>query len=74
VEFLTVVADPVWMVGKREVPIPALQAGMVLAADIVTSSGAKLLPQGTTLTEGMVERILGRHSQDPVITRAYVFA
>ena len=74
VEFLTVVADPVWMVGKREVAIPALQAGMVLAADIVTSSGAKLLPQGTTLTEGMVERILGRHSQDPVITRAYVFA
>jgi putative two-component system response regulator len=74
IEFLTAVADPAWMVGKREVAIPALQAGMVLAADIVTSSGAKLLPEGTTLTAGMVERILGRHSQDPVITRAYVFA
>jgi putative two-component system response regulator len=74
IEFLTAVADPAWMVGKREVAIPALQPGMVLAADIVTSSGAKLLPEGTTLTAGMVERILGRHSQDPVITRAYIFA
>jgi response regulator RpfG family c-di-GMP phosphodiesterase len=73
-EFLTAVADPAWMIGKKEVTINALQPGMKLAADIVTSNGAKLLPAGTILTDVMVERILGRHSQDPIITRAYVFA
>ncbi len=73
-EFLTAVADPAWMVGKKEVVINALQPGMKLAADIVTSNGAKLLPEGTVLTDVMVERILGRHSQDPIITRAYVYA
>lgn len=74
VEFLTTVVDPAWMVGKKEVMINALQPGMKLAADIVTSNGAKLLPAGTVLTEVIVERILGRHSQDPIITRAYVYA
>ncbi|MBK7258358.1 MAG: response regulator [Ignavibacteriae bacterium] len=73
-EFLTAVADPAWMVGKKEVMVNALQPGMKLAADIVTSNGAKLLPEGTILNEVMVERILGRHSQDPIITRAYVYA
>jgi response regulator RpfG family c-di-GMP phosphodiesterase len=73
-EFLTTVVDPAWMVGKKEVVINALQPGMKLAADIVTSNGAKLLPEGTVLTDVMVERILGRHSQDPIITRAYVYA
>lgn len=74
VEFLTTVVDPAWMVGKKEVMINALQPGMKLAADIVTSNGAKLLPAGTVLSDVMVERILGRHSQDPIITRAYVYA
>jgi response regulator RpfG family c-di-GMP phosphodiesterase len=73
-EFLTAVVDPNWMVGKKELRLSDLQPGMRLAADIMTSNGAKLLPEGTTLTEGMVERILGRHSQDPVITRAYIYA
>ena len=73
-EFLTAVADPAWMVGKKEVMVNALQPGMKLAADIVTSNGAKLLPEGTVLSDVMVERILGRHSQDPIITRAYVYA
>ncbi|CAG0981576.1 hypothetical protein GPROT1_02327, partial [Gammaproteobacteria bacterium] len=41
-EFLTAVVDPAWMVGKKEVMINALQPGMKLAADIVTSNGAKL--------------------------------
>jgi hypothetical protein len=71
-EYLMAVADPDWIQGKREVPVQSLEAGMVLAADLVTSGGIKLLPADTALTSGMIERILSRHGVDPIITRAYI--
>ena len=71
-EYLMAVADPDWIQGKREVPVQSLEAGMVLAADLVTSGGIKLLPADTALTSGMIDRILSRHSVDPIITRAYI--
>ncbi len=45
---------------------------MVLATELVTSGGIKLLPADTVLTTGMIDRILSRHNVDPIITRAYV--
>ncbi len=72
IEYLQAVADTAWMEGKEEVPVQLLAEGMVLAADLVTSGGLKLLPSGTTLTQGMIQRIISRHAVDPIITRAYV--
>jgi hypothetical protein len=54
------------------VPVSELAPGMVLAEDLCTSSGIKLLSRGSTLTRGCVEIINQRHQIDPVIAGAWV--
>lgn len=47
-------------------PVPDLQVGMVLAEDLYTDSGMKLLSRGTVLAASALEVILRRHSQEPM--------
>ena len=47
-------------------PIPELQAGMVLAEDLYTDSGMKLLSRSTVLSAAALEVILRRHAQEPM--------
>ena len=53
-------------------PVNELVAGMVLAEDLCTSSGMKLLARGHTITPGCLDVILQRHQADPVIAGAWV--
>jgi response regulator RpfG family c-di-GMP phosphodiesterase len=55
------------------VPVPALRTGMVLAEDLYTDSGLKLLARGTTLTPAALETILRRHQMEPILHGAAVF-
>ena len=57
---------------RLRVPIAKLQEGMVLAADLLTSSGVKLLARGACLTRGTIDVILKRHQIDPIIYGAWV--
>ncbi len=57
---------------KVAVPIGQLTEGMVLAEDLCTGSGVKLLTRGTTLTSGYLDVILHRHQTDPIISRAWI--
>lgn len=59
--------------GKRAlVPIPELRVGMVLADDLFTDSGLKLLARETRITQSTLELILRRHQTEPIVSGATV--
>jgi response regulator RpfG family c-di-GMP phosphodiesterase len=49
-----------------------LQEGMKLSKEIVTNSGIKLVPKGSTLTQSTIEKIQRISSSDPIIGRIYI--
>ncbi len=59
--------------GRRVVvPVPQLKAGMVLAEDLCTDSGLKLLARNTRLTLPTLEVILRRHAAEPLANGATI--
>ncbi len=54
------------------IQICGLAEGMVLAEDLVTDSGVKLLSRGTTVTGPALKAILNRHGSDPVLRGAVI--
>ncbi|HWP03190.1 MAG TPA: HD domain-containing phosphohydrolase [Gemmatimonadaceae bacterium] len=58
--------------GRRHVGISELREGMVLAEDLRTGSGVKLLARGAVLSRGHLEIILQRHLVDPIIEGAWI--
>jgi hypothetical protein len=71
-EYFQVVEDPFWLPGKRQVSILELQAGMVLAHDLTTGTGVKLLSREAVVTIGQIERILAHHQVDPIVNSVYI--
>ncbi|HUK64271.1 MAG TPA: hypothetical protein VLV15_13085, partial [Dongiaceae bacterium] len=49
-----------------------LSPGMVLAEDLYTDSGFKLLTRGTVLTQGSLETLMRRHRVEPLHAVAVV--
>lgn len=58
---------------KQRVKLDELQPGMVIAEDIYSSSGLKLLPKGITLQERILQVITERNRRDPIIGAIYIF-
>ncbi len=59
--------------GRRVVlPVPELKPGMVLAEDLCTNSGIKLLSRHTRLTNETLDVILRRHAAEPLAQGAAV--
>jgi response regulator RpfG family c-di-GMP phosphodiesterase len=59
--------------GKRvAVPVPELRVGMVLAEDLCTDSGLKLLARNTRITLETLEVIRRRHAAEPLANGATV--
>ena len=54
------------------VPVPELQVGMILAEDLVTDSGLKLLARETRLTQTTLDLIQRRHQMEPILGGATV--
>jgi putative two-component system response regulator len=73
VEYLQVRESPSWREGKRQVSVEHLAKGMVLAIDLCTGSGMKLLPRDSTLTDSNIHRIQTLHETDPIINEIYVY-
>ncbi len=71
-EYVRVIEDPSWLDGKRQVSILELEQGMVLAHDIVTGNGTKLLTKDSILSANAIERIQNHHHFDPVVNCIYV--
>ncbi len=72
-EFLQVTREPSWLEGKEEISIFDLREGMVIASDISTGSGTKLLPKETKITQPFIARILAQHHFDPIINSIYIY-
>ncbi len=57
---------------RRVLPVTDLQVGMVLAEDLLTPSGLKLLARDTRITQPTLDVILRRHSLEPILQGAVV--
>ena len=57
---------------STRLPISALEEGMVLAEDLCTDTGLKLLARGTRITASALEIIRRRHSAAPILDGAAV--
>lgn len=73
-EFVRVHADSTWLIGKRQITVYELQEGMVLASDLFTGSGIKLLPRNSVVKLSSIEKILQHHHFDPIINNIFIFA
>jgi response regulator RpfG family c-di-GMP phosphodiesterase len=72
-EYLYAIERPSWAEGKRQLNVSQLEEGMVIAADLQTASGIKLLPADSTLSQSMIDRIRARHQVDPIINWVYIY-
>ncbi|MEO8633755.1 MAG: response regulator [Gemmatimonadales bacterium] len=61
-----------WGATRTHLTIEKLRVGMVLAADLLTSSGVKLLTRDTTISDSMLVVIQRRHLADPIIDGAWI--
>jgi len=61
-----------WQTTRTQVGVDQLQIGMVLAADLSTSSGVKLLAKGATISRSMLDVIQRRHLADPIIDGVWI--
>ncbi len=61
-----------WHRTRVMVPAEDLRVGMVLAEDLYTDTGIKLLSQGTMISSATLETILRRHRADPLLHGAAV--
>ncbi len=57
---------------KNKIPLEDLKPGMVIAEDIFSSKGAKILPKGVQLQEWMLKIIMERNLVDPIIGGVYI--
>lgn len=55
-----------WRARRRKVGVGGLRAGMVLADDLTTSSGVKLMSAGSQVSLPALETIHRRHESDPI--------
>ncbi len=61
-----------WQEARMRVPVSDLTEGMILADDLFTSSGMKLLAKGAVLGPATLETILRRHRSDPIVHGAWI--
>jgi response regulator RpfG family c-di-GMP phosphodiesterase len=61
------------LTNKIRLNVDELETGMILAEDVYSASGIKLLPRGVTIQEKMVKILTERNSADPIIGGIYVF-
>jgi hypothetical protein len=71
-EYLGLISDPHWLEGKHQVQVQELHEGMVIAVDLCSASGVKLVAAGTKLSASQVERILAHNFSDPILHGVYI--
>jgi len=72
-EYILTTKTKDWINDKATVTVLELAAGMILAADLTTGSGTKLLPKDTVMTPTLVKKILAHNQFDPIIGSVFVF-
>lgn len=57
---------------ERAMKLHELKSGMILAQDIITVAGHKLLPMGSTLNDHKIEKIQSINTTDPILGNIYI--
>jgi putative two-component system response regulator len=65
--------DNVLSNNKEKIPVEDLKTGMIVAEDIYSSNGAKILPKNVKIEDWMLNIITQRDIVDPIIGGVYVF-
>ncbi len=73
IEYLEAIENPSWREGKRQVSVYDLKVGMVIAHDLTTGNGTKLLSEKSVISSSILERILAHHQYDPILNNVYVY-
>ncbi len=73
IEYLEAIENPSWREGKRQVSVYDLKVGMVIAHDLTTGNGTKLLSEKSIISSSILERILAHHQYDPILNNVYVY-
>ncbi|MCX7965771.1 MAG: response regulator [Syntrophorhabdaceae bacterium] len=55
------------------IPVEELKPGMVVAEDVFSLTGVKIMPKGITINERILNIVLERHGVDPIIGGIYVY-
>lgn len=71
-EYTSEIPEKLMVDDKIKITIFDLKEGMVLAHDLYTSAGIKLLPKGANIKEYMIEKIISHNSRDPIVGGVYV--
>jgi putative two-component system response regulator len=72
-EYLRTVETPSWLEDKRAVTVYELTDGMVIATDLFTGNGVKLLSKDMKVTSLLIEHIIAHHQVDPIVNLIYVY-
>jgi putative two-component system response regulator len=65
--------DKILSYNKEKIPVEDLKTGMIVAEDIYSSNGAKILPRNVRIEDWMLNIIVQRDIVDPIIGGVYVF-
>jgi putative two-component system response regulator len=71
-EYLNVEENRAWMEGKKAIAVSDLIPGMILAADLKTGSGTKLLPKDSIVTQMHINKINAHHQVDPIMGSIFI--
>ncbi|MHB1327621.1 MAG: HD domain-containing phosphohydrolase [Gemmatimonadales bacterium] len=61
-----------WRETRIRLPVHSLAEGMVVAEDLTTSAGVKLMAKGAVITSAILDTILRRHRSDPIVPGVWV--
>ncbi|MCX5807506.1 MAG: response regulator [Proteobacteria bacterium] len=65
--------DKILSYNKEKIPVEDLKTGMIVAEDIYSSNGAKILPRNVRIEDWMLNIIIQRDIVDPIIGGVYIF-
>ncbi|MCX6155898.1 MAG: response regulator [Candidatus Kapabacteria bacterium] len=71
-QFIGTLSSSAQSVSEMAYQLADLKDGMVLARDIITNSGLKLLPAGARLRDNVIQKIFSLNSSDPILGNIYI--
>ncbi len=73
VEYIRSLDSEYWSDNKQQIGLFELREGMVIADDICTGSGVKLLNKDSVITLPIIDRLLSHNGVDPILNAIYVY-
>ncbi|MCX8021431.1 MAG: response regulator [Syntrophorhabdaceae bacterium] len=58
---------------KTKIPLEELKEGMVIAEDVYSAKGIKIIPKNVKIKDWMLRTLMERDSVDPIIGGVYIF-